>query len=285
MTFLAHVNYYRFTGYALEFREWEDGRRLEDFHLGTSFEQVRCRYEFDKKLRNLLMEAVAPVEIAFRSHIALELALDCGHGFWYRDAEMFRVPKDSDFRHERFLNQVHEETKKSKEIFLQHFRETYEPCEEPPAWMLTEILTMGTWSHLYKALASRAHRKRIASSFRTDPETLASWMHALTYLRNLCAHHARLWNRVFAIRPKLSEELRLSGAQPDRLSAFLALLHLLHGNLKLNQTLPRQFSKLLQKHPQLPLEPMGFRQGWQDNAFWTTKVSSVIPKPGDELNL
>ncbi len=266
---LSRINYYRFTGYALEFRILDiAGNRLENFKPGTSFKAICARYEFDRSLRTLLMEALAPIEVAFRSRLALEMSLVCSNGFWYRDPALFRDLKI----HNDFLKQVHVESEKSKEIFLQHYRQTYSPSNEPPIWMLTEILTMGTWSHLFKNLVQRKYRKQIASSFGTDPETLASWMHSLTYLRNLCAHHARLWNRRFAIRPKVSEELGAAVAQPDRLSIFLALLHLLHGNLNLEQTLPQKFAYLLNAYPALPLEPMGMQQDWLSKSFWTQQV-------------
>lgn len=36
---------------------------------------------------------------------------------------------------------------------------------------------------------------------------LGDWLHTLTYVRNVCAHHSRLWNRKLAIRPDKSKQL------------------------------------------------------------------------------
>ena len=34
--------------------------------------------------------------------------------------------------------------------------------------------------------------------FGIDEKILSSWIHTLVYIRNLCAHHSRIWNRTLA---------------------------------------------------------------------------------------
>ena len=64
--FLSKVNYYRLTGYALQFRD-ETG---QDYFEGTSFETIRNIYRFDTELRGILRDALDEAEGAFRTHIA-----------------------------------------------------------------------------------------------------------------------------------------------------------------------------------------------------------------------
>ena len=65
--------------------------------------------------------------------------------------------------------------------------------------MCFELLTIGELSHLYRGLRRTADKKRIAQFFDLHPTVFTSWLHTLTYIRNLCAHHNRLWNRDLAI--------------------------------------------------------------------------------------
>ena len=51
--------------------------------------------------------------------------------------------------------------------------------------------------------------KRVARDFdMPQHEYLRSWLESLTIVRNYCAHHARLWNAHFAVRPKITSRMR-----------------------------------------------------------------------------
>lgn len=54
--------------------------------------------------------------------------------------------------------------------------------------------------HTFKNLTCQS-QKYIAKPFGFDGAVLGSWLHALPYLRNLAAHHQRLWNPVFTTKP------------------------------------------------------------------------------------
>jgi len=70
-TFLSNVNYYRFTGYALQFRA-DNG---QDYQEGTSFDTVRNIYLFDQELRGILRDALDVAEAFFRTKISNGFAL------------------------------------------------------------------------------------------------------------------------------------------------------------------------------------------------------------------
>lgn len=46
-------------------------------------------------------------------------------------------------------------------------------------------------------------RRAIAAAYGVDEQVLASWLRHLSLVRNICAHHSRLWNRDFTITPTL----------------------------------------------------------------------------------
>ena len=44
-------------------------------------------------------------------------------------------------------------------------------------------------------------KQTIASEYGVADRVLDSWQATFNQVRNLCAHHARLWNRAFGVRP------------------------------------------------------------------------------------
>ena len=84
---------------------------------------------------------------------------------------------------------------------LEHYYQTYSAPEIPPAWIVFEILPFGCVSRIYENL-KRPYRKAVAEKFGIEESILQSWFHALSVLRNSCAHHSRIWNRKYPFRIK-----------------------------------------------------------------------------------
>lgn len=116
-----------------------------------------------------------------------------------------------------------EEARRNKEsLFIRHYFQEYGSPVLPPCWMLAEALSMGTWSKAYGMLAERSDQKPVADFFRASPPELISWIHALTNLRNTCAHHSRLWDRRFVTCPSRKGNLKTAVTTNDRLFAQIA---------------------------------------------------------------
>nr|WP_317188062.1 Abi family protein [Acinetobacter gerneri] len=69
---------------------------------------------------------------------------------------------------------------------MHHYYQAYVTPEYPPCWMIAEVLPLGSWSKLYEHLVQSKDRKQVSKQFDLSPELLESWLHALTYLRNVC---------------------------------------------------------------------------------------------------
>lgn len=68
--------------------------------------------------------------------------------------------------------------------------------ETPPLWDAMEVLSLGTVSKMYSLLADTDVCHKVARSFSYPNARFAqSVFHSLTVVRNICAHHARVWNR------------------------------------------------------------------------------------------
>lgn len=62
---------------------------------------------------------------------------------------------------------------------------------------------------LFFNFSSTRFKKRIARSYGVPQhEILESWMKNLCAIRNICAHHGRLWNRVIPVKPIIPSRVR-----------------------------------------------------------------------------
>lgn len=186
------VGYYRLAGYALPFQINYNADGSHRFISGASFADVLDLYIFDRKLRLAVMDAVERIEVAVRAGISQTMSERHG-AHWFMAAEHF-VPR---FRHDDFVERVkfdigHDKHRAAaRQTFIKHYYGKYDEPALPPSWMVFEVLSFGTISQAFKHL-TRQNQKSIARLFQFDGSVLSSWLHALTYLRNLAAHHQRL---------------------------------------------------------------------------------------------
>lgn len=212
---LSAIGYYRLTGYLYPYRVSEeyvedDGRRrirvLGDYRPGTSLGQVEAIIDFDRKLRMLVLDALERIEVAVRMRIGYVLGRSSA--FAHEDRTCFteaftaeitdtRGPVAS--KHVRWLQRVNARKAGSDEQFVEHFRQKYDA--RMPVWALTEILELGQLSVLYRGM-NKNDATEIALAFGVPTKTLmSSWLASLNYVRNVAAHHARLFNRKLQYAP------------------------------------------------------------------------------------
>ena len=188
---LAEKNYYRLTGYALQFRVDENN---SDYVTGTSFEKVYKIYCFDEVLRNLLKKYVEIIEVYFRTQISYNFAITkCvlpPHDQHY-DRNNYYNKKDFDEVMENFS---HDKKYYHDSLVMQHHIKNYQG--KLPLWAMVEMLSFSNLSKLYACMYS-SDQSVIASAVGSGPTTLKNHLHCLSILRNKCAHAARLYNTAF----------------------------------------------------------------------------------------
>jgi len=255
---LLHLNYYRFSGYALHYELFSGGQRTHQFAAGTRIEDVLYLYDFDSRLRALLFRFIEPVEVAFRAAVCHELCTRTNDSHWHLNPGMY----DNRFHFNRLRNDCEEESERNKdEVFIRSYRIKYDQPPLPPAWMMSEILSIGRWSKIYAHLASHEAKQAVAGVFSTKPHYLQSWIHALSVLRNLCAHHSRIWNRSFKIKPALPKAFKASGSGHTRLAAQVFVLKSLLAPLEKDGEFRREWNALMDAFPGVPRRNMGFEGG------------------------
>jgi len=219
--YLAHLNYYRLGAYWLPF---EQDHSTHQFKSGTSFTQVLNLYVFDRELRLLVMDAVERVEVSLRTHFSSHLSGKYG-AHAHLQPELFFNKRTYAYT----LDTLKKETKRSSEDFVRHLTAKYDE-ELPPIWAVVELMSLGQLSRWYSNLNKREDRKAIADSYGMDEKHLRSFFHHLSIVRNLCAHHARLWNREFTFTYKMPKtrpqalSASLNRKSPRRLYNTLAML-------------------------------------------------------------
>ena len=193
---LQSISYYRLSGYSYPFRIRDANGVVQDnFTVGTTLEQVIDLYEFDRHLRLLVLDAIERVEVAIRTQLTYNFS--CTYGpFGHINATNFHPS----FSHAIWHADINKETQRSGDEFIRHYSKKYDGFPTIPLWMLTEVMSLGGLSHLYKGL-NHNDKKPISNYFNIHHKRLTNWLHALTYIRNVCAHHSRLWNRELSIRP------------------------------------------------------------------------------------
>ena len=264
--FLAHLNYYRFSGYCLAF---EQSRHL--FWPGTTFDQVLFAYEFDQVLRDLLAEALEVVEVDFRTTVAYHFGHQYG-AFGHTNASHFHA----NFKHQEWLGKLQYEAKRSNELFVVHFKSKYSNFPDLPIWMSAEVMSFGSLSMMFENML-KPDRFAIARRYTLQGVYLESWLHHLVYVRNLCAHHARLWDRIWAIKPKLPTSNVWSPKYPlsnDRLFVTLLILNQLLRACTPVAAFRAQWRERVVAHfakpPTCPnpLYRMGLPANWNNHLLW-----------------
>lgn len=269
---LSYVSYYRLSGYWHPFRFDENGVLLADsrFREGTTFEAVWARYAFDRRLRVLVMDAIERFEIAFRTWLAYEHAHAHGPFSYAEDPATLSGLIDKDRR--RLLSELAEEMRDSKETFVDHFKAKYgDEHEWMPIWMVSETMTLGQSAVFFRGVSAKI-KQSVAWRLQVHDKVLQSWVSRLNTVRNICAHHGRLWNRGFGT------DILIPTSQPAWMAPIRVANEQMFGVLTilqycLSQIAPQskwrdRFTAIVAEFNTVPLKFMGFPDNWQTCPIW-----------------
>ena len=269
---LKSVNYYRLSAYWYPFKVTDPATGSESFAPNTSFEIILSRYTFDRELRLLVMDAVERIEVAIlRTRMVEQFALRYGP-FGYTDINNFS-PGFPPAAHIRLLSKIQDAANRSKEEFIGRFQGKYTNEAYLPLWIAVEVMTYGQLFTLLRNL-NRVEQQTLSKQFGLFPPVLISWLHTLNFIRNACAHHARLWNRELPIRPFIPDARhRPEWHSPyhfdnRRMFTVLTLLRYLLRHIDPQSDWKNKLETLLQAYPEIPLNWMGFPVNWKDNSIW-----------------
>lgn len=265
---LSIIGYYRFSGYAYPFRNKIDN---SGFIEDTSFEKVYSIYEFDRSLKSLLFSYLGRIEIAFRTLIIDKFSVGTGISLWYADAGNFVDKSEC----EEFLVNLQYSMQDSREDFIIHFKDNYYD-EFPPSWIALQIVSFGTLIKVFRNFKDKALQLQVAKYFGCDSiERFISWMNTLVYLRNICSHHARLWNRSIKKRPEAYNfgvrSKRWTQQDLAKLYYSICVIGSLLKSILPGNSFKEELINLFDKYPYVDSTKakfLGFPKDWQTEFAW-----------------
>jgi abortive infection bacteriophage resistance protein len=269
LRWLRRVSYYRLSAYFPTFRASAIG---EQFSPGALFDELIDLYVFDCRLRSIFMIAIERIEISFRTTITYELAhlhgpfghtLPDAYSAWFMNVARSGEPPPF----EEFMKNIEKEEKRGKELFIKAYRGKYTAEKHLPIWMATELMSLGTLSIMFEGLKSSTKTK-IAAQYKLAERPFQSWMHVLSSIRNLIAHHSRLWNRQLGVQPVIPHGWIYKVPKPDRIYSVAVMIRHLLSVIATGSNWQERLLMLVDRHPQIKLEYMGFPDNWRTIPPW-----------------
>jgi abortive infection bacteriophage resistance protein len=275
--FLENISYYRIKGY------WWDMQADHTLHIlkpNTYFEDILDRYTFDRHLRLILFDAIERIEIALRAKMIYHLSMAYG-GLWYLNPNLFEItplPSDPNITiYQNIILELKKELSRSQEIFIKDQRLRH-PNQDADAWKTMEVASMGTLSKLYKKLKHQLPEKAIIANqmgLNLHSE-LSSWLEAITYVRNIIAHHSRLWSRNMVKAPiaNLNNPLSvwldkpLTPVQSKKPFLIISTMVYLCNEVAPNHQIKSKILALFANNPNIPIYKLGFLNNWQNQGLW-----------------
>lgn len=292
---LKTVGYYRLSAYVYPFRDLlpEDEQRIEspahfrtdNISAGVTFEHVRGLWKFDRALRLLCLDAIETIEIGLRTQVAYTLGERDAFGHLERsflNPESCSAPSRRDGCADRFEEWIsrYESLRVAamSEDFVKH--NTHKYGQRLPVWISVEFLDFGALVRLY-SLLEKSDKTQIAANLNIKGGALlGDWLRDINYIRNLSAHHSRLWNRVPTYKPgkfkahQVPAPLQHAGQLDprDKIYVHLAVMAFLVRRIDPTANWPLTLRTRMKKFPQTPgitpVTDMGFPQGWEDLPLW-----------------
>ena len=184
---LSNINYYILTGYIYQYKNSDD-----KYTNGLTFDKMYRIYLFDKKFRNLLWCVIEIIEISLKTKIAYESAHKLG-AFGYLEKSNFKNQEEFDI----LVKKLKKQLKMNNNLeFVKHHYEKYDG--KFPIWVGINVFTMGMLYNYYKNIAEniieKSIKKTVASEYNTGSMQLCSWIENILYIRNMLAHHMRIYN-------------------------------------------------------------------------------------------
>ncbi len=264
--FLKNISYFRLQGFWWEFQIDKENHKFKD---GTTFERIIELYTFDRKFRLILFDALERIEIALRTKMVYYPSIELNQ-WWFEDRNIFF---SKEF-HEDSLKEIDKELSRTKEVFIKSHYKKYGDEHRPPAYKTLEVISFGCLSKLYSNLKNEITAKdRIAKELNLPNHNfLRSWLQTFNIVRNIIAHHSRIWNRNIDFPPKFLHKTEFDFIdQPENeksmyhcVSCILFVLN----KVSYGHSLKTKLIALLNESEFIDTTEMGFPENWKEQAIW-----------------
>jgi len=286
--YLERLGYYRLSGYLYPFRSFEitkdkhgnltGSKRVDDFIDGAHFKDAVHLYVWDKKLRLLALDALERIEMTIRVDVAHLLGKKDMYA--HENAEVFYqdfascARKSGKTAHEEWLDSYKKNLTRSRKVeFVKHYLDKYGKL---PVWVSTEIWDFRLLSTLF-AWMKRDDQQVIAVKYgAANGRVLARWLRSLNFIRNVSAHHSRLWNvNVLEYATPIQGEY-WNQLKPERPFFYFCIMQKMMKIICPNSHWSERFEELMNEFPKLDcnavsLNDFGLIDDWKDWSLWGLK--------------
>lgn len=271
-TFLQDVSYYRLRAYTYPLQDNSEDGEHTFIREDITFDDIKNLYELDRDLRALVITAIARIEVSVRARITQIYSESTGDSHWFLNENLYRC------NFANLVDDIESEVDRSNEDFIKHYNNKYGEPDIPPCWMTLEVVSFGTLSRLYQALKKDDNKKQVATSYGiADISVFENWLHALSNLRNCCAHHGRIWNRRFMVNMVLPYNTShpffgrndLNLIKRNKLFPLLSAIKFMFDSIDAANDFKGALIPLLSRKVRLlSLRDMGFPDNWEQLPIW-----------------
>lgn len=292
--YLSNISYYRLRAYTFPFQNNVDKDADHKFiRKSIRFKDIIDLYCFDRRLRCLIFNALEKIEVAVRTKIIQIYSESTDDSHWYEDEALFNddiyylrkrneetglIETIKEYKYNILEEEILREVDRSNEDFVEHYKSTYFTPKTPPAWMALEVISFGTLSRLYELLLKDDNKKDVAKQFGLKKiDIMENWLHALSILRNCCAHHSRIWNRRFTVRILLPyntvspfiDRVTIPTVKQNKLFAYLCCVKYILDIISPDNDFQKKLLALIEDGGNLlSLKEMGFPDNWKFLSVW-----------------
>ncbi len=277
---LHRNGYYRLSAYWFPFRKIVNRKKTDVFLDNSRFEDAVALYRFDKTFKMLLLDAIERVEIAVRVEVALVLGRQ--DAFAYMKPSLFRrnfsSSGSSPDQYPKWIAKFNSLYQQSHADFVIHHKNRYGVNTPIPIWIAIELWNFGMLSYAFSGMRYRDQVAVAARFAILDWRLMANWLQRLNYIRNVIAHHGRLWNLDLS-----SPQFPHHGAMPDfdvllmlpnahtRIYAICCILCYFTHVINPNSTWVDDLRRCIRAFPAMPhagIQAMGFPSDWESHRIW-----------------
>lgn len=259
--YISYVGHFRLKGYWFQLQP----QSTRNFLPGTTFNDIVLRYECDREIRAIILESVERLEVAVRTTICNLLSLKYSP-HWYFNTAIF-APKRR-FGIGQMLSKIESEIERSRaKNFINAYYDKHDDPYLPPSWAMSECVTINMWSNIFAMLREPVDRKAISSKFGINQvEVFESWLHALTVLLNMAAHHDRFIDTKLGVGPTNHKQRNIKFGDNKTIYAALTMIHILLESIKFNGTFKQRLINIEEKYGAGLFQIMGFPRDWKTAA-------------------
>lgn len=289
LNYLERLGYYRLSGYWYSFRQHRitqdaGGKlgyvRLNEFMDQSHFEDAVKLYVFDKKLRLLALDALERIEMSVRVDVAhllgeKDIYAHENASVFFRDFSTKISPRSGMTAHREWLERYAKLLDRSRRVpFVEHYLDKYGRL---PIWVSTEIWDFGLLSRMFGGMYRNDQQAIAAKYGAADGPAFAGWLRGLNFIRNVSAHHSRLWNiNVLERAAPIGDDSCWQQLRNERPFFYFCIMQKLMKVICPNSSWGERFSGLMGEFPEIrngsvSLADFDLIDDWQSWDLWGLK--------------